>query len=203
MPTGYTYGIANGSVTTLREFALTAARAMGALVPMRDAPANAPIPRRFEPETKHLDEKLAEAQARFAELSAMDEALRRESCAVYNTSAEAQNVAMVATNKARRERYDAMIAKVVAWEGAPEGLKEFMLEQLRTSRESDCLTDADIQKSWKPALSVDDWYRAQLDRVVDDIGSYEQSRAEEIARTTRRNAWLARLWAALPPEGAE
>lgn len=48
MPTGYTYGIHDGSVTTLREFALRAARGMGALLPLREAPPDAPIPRCFE-----------------------------------------------------------------------------------------------------------------------------------------------------------
>jgi hypothetical protein len=201
MPTGYTYGIANGSVTTLREFALTAARGMSALLPLREAPPNAPIPRRFEPDTKYLDEQLDKTRTRLAELSAMDGAARREACAAYNAEVAEENARASAAAAAQRERYDAMLAKVKNWKGAPEGLKEFMLDQLVQSRDSDCPEDS----AWyaKIPLGVDEWHRSQLDQAARDISYYERRRAEEIARTTARNAWLEQLWASLPPEDAE
>lgn len=44
MPTGYTVGIADGKITTFEQYAMTCARAFGALVMMRDDPFDAPIP---------------------------------------------------------------------------------------------------------------------------------------------------------------
>ena len=43
MPTGYTADIQDGKITTLREYALSCARAFGALIMMRDDPHDAPI----------------------------------------------------------------------------------------------------------------------------------------------------------------
>ena len=51
MPTGYTAKIADGQ--TFEEFILSCARAFGALVEMRDEPADAPIPEEFKPSAYH------------------------------------------------------------------------------------------------------------------------------------------------------
>jgi hypothetical protein len=43
MPTGYTYEIEDGSITELNEYVWRCARAMGAMVMMRDKPSGARI----------------------------------------------------------------------------------------------------------------------------------------------------------------
>jgi hypothetical protein len=70
MTTGYTAAIAND--ITFNDFAMRCARAMGALVMMRDEPFDAPIPERFEPSDYHI-KKIADASARLLELQAMSE----------------------------------------------------------------------------------------------------------------------------------
>lgn len=191
MPTGYTAAVVDGTVTDLKEFALQCARGMGALVMMRDDPRDAPVPDSFAADTAYHDERLTSARARMSELEAMDLAARTAATEAYNAEVEAYNAKCIAENAERRNRYDAMIAKVVRWTGAPEGIKEFMLEQLRSSRDFDCYDDP---TQFNPKrMSVSDWYREELRKATRDISYHEGERAKEIARTAERNAWLRQL----------
>jgi len=61
MPTGYTNCIKDG--VTFEQFVWKCARAMGALVMMRDEPSNAPIPVKFEP-SNYYAEEVAKAKAK-------------------------------------------------------------------------------------------------------------------------------------------
>lgn len=201
MPTGYTAAVVDGTITDLRTFALQCARGMGALVMMRDSPWDAPIPERFEPSDYHakkLDEARAELQA------------------IYNlTNAQAEDAAKaefeedVATmkswfaNKAvQRERYLQMIAKVEAWERAPEGLKEFMLEQLRSGLDFDSPQNP---KYWKAPVrqTGDGWRVAKIDKLQESIAYHTTELAKEVARTEGRNAWVAQLRLSLDLHEAE
>lgn len=191
MPTGYTAAVADGSITDLQALAMQFARGMGALIMMRDEPHDAPIPDAFEPQTDYHDRELVTARARLAELEAMDLAARAAACAAYNAKVEADNATEVAKTTEVRNRYNSMIAKVVKWNGAPEGIKEFMLEQLRSGRDFDC---PDNPTEYMPkTMSVADWYREELRKASWGIGYHEGERAKEIARTAERNAWLKQL----------
>lgn len=191
MPTGYTAGVVDGTVTDLKTFALTCARGMGALIMMRDEPMDAEVPRRFEADTTWHDDRSTAARARLSELQAMDEAARAAACEKYNAEVAANNQRVTDETTEKRNRYNSMIAKVVQWEGAPEGLKEFMLEQLRSSRDFDCHDDP---TSYMPKpMDIDTWFREELRKAAWDIEYHEGERAKEIGRTAERNAWLSRL----------
>lgn len=191
MPTGYTAAVADGSVTDFTTLAMHFARGMGALIVMRDEPHDAPIPDAFEPLTDYHDRELVKDRARLAELEAMDLPARTEACAAYDAKVEADNAAEIAKSTAIRNRYNSMIAKAVQWQGAPEGIKNFMLEQLRSGRDFDC---PDNPTKYMPkTISVADWYREELRKASWGIGYHEGERAKEIARTAERNAWLKQL----------
>ncbi len=196
MPTGYTHRVQSGETTSLREFALTCARGMGALIMMRDEPLDAPVPERFEPDTKYYSDRLAEAEAKLAQLQAMSSAEREAAAAAHKSAAEARNAKRVAENDQQRRRYEDMIAKVQAWQGAPEGLKEFMLEQLVYSMKFD-VSDEPYQEK---ILSAAEWYAAEVRNATNAIANATQNIAGEITRTEGRNAWLAKLHASLPAE---
>jgi hypothetical protein len=200
MPTGFTSEVANGNISDLRSFALLCARGMGALVTLRDEPHDAPFPERLEPSTKYHDERIAQAREAFAKLETMGEADREAACAEYNRKVEADRADAVARNTETLNRYNAMLAQVTRWNGAPEGLKEFMLSQLLQSKDFDCGYDP-TEYMPKP-LDVSEWYRTEFERLSRDIGYHEGERAKEVARTVQRNAWLAQLHASLPPKVA-
>ena len=201
MPTGYTYAVADGTVSDLRTFALTCARGMGALIMMRDDPSDADIPKRFEADTKYHDNAIATARQRLAELEAMDEAFRVSACLAYNQKVAADKRSRIAKNDEQRARYQAMISQVEQWSGAPEGLREFMLSQLRQSVDFDCPKDP--TKYMDKPKSLNAWYGDELRAAAHSIQYNEKERADEIARTAERNAWLERLFASLPAEASK
>lgn len=198
MPTGYTASVADGEITDLRTFALQCARGMGALIMMRDEPWDAPIPNQFEPSTYNA-ERLAEAKAERAWLYGLtEEKAAAEARAEFDRKTEAKRK-WFAEREQQRKRYDAMIAQVEPWQGAPEGLKEFMLDQLRRGREFDC-PDRDTYWDEPELLSGAEWRAKKLEQVQRDIEYHAVEDAKERERTESRNAWIAQLRAALPPE---
>ena len=63
MPTGYTYPVADGTITEFSKFALNCSRAFGVLMHMRDEPIDAPIPDKIEP-TSYYKNQLDELVVR-------------------------------------------------------------------------------------------------------------------------------------------
>jgi hypothetical protein len=137
MPTGYTAAVEDGTITDLPTFALRCARAFGALIMMREEPADAPIPEDppFEPSSYHTD-SLARAEKRLLALLEMTAGQVEAECdAVYKRRVQeaAEDVAQL---KVKNDRYRAMRQKVEAWtppSSEHEGLKRFMLEELDSS----------------------------------------------------------------------
>jgi hypothetical protein len=195
MPTGYTAPVADGTVTDLRTFALQCARGMGALIMMRDSSADAPIPERFEPNdfnAKRLEEARAERQRLYAMTEAEADA---EATAEYRQKLAAKEK-WQAESVERRNRYQAMIAKVVPWQRAPDGLKEFMLDQLHRGMEFDC-PERETYWDEPELLTGAEWRRRKLAGAEKDILYNAEEDAKERARTEGRNAWIAQLRSAL------
>lgn len=201
MPTGYTHAVQTGKVTTLRDFALSCARAFGACIMMRDEPADVPIPAEFQPETRYYDELEAQATATLRELSDVSpEDADARALADY-TDAVAARHERRRKRAEERARYEAMLAQVEAWTPpTPEHdeLKRFMARQLRESIDFDC----DGRYDTHPVRETGaDWLTRELADAERRLASAQEHRREEIARVAGRNAWVAALRASLP-EGA-
>lgn len=199
MPTGYTAAVQSGEITTLRDFALQCARGMGALIMMRDDPRDAPIPDRFEPGDYNA-KALKKAQDRLGAVTTMsrDEA-QREADKAYHEGC----VSFDRRNAEREEhgrRYRKMIVQVEAWETKADGIREFMLEQLRQSLDFDCKPPRpNALFGGKPDRQTgEEWREVQVEQLMRDIAYHAKANAEEIARTEARNRWLADLRASLP-----
>lgn len=199
MPTGYTHAVQEGKITTLREFALTCARAFGATIMMRDDPADKPIPEAFEPETKYYDEGIAEARATLAEVAALRDDQCEDRAAHEFDEALKRHVERGAERTRQKARYQEMLGKVERWEVPDDirSLRDFMLEQLRSSIDFDC------SESYRPEPPIrktaQQWREATLAEASRALARYEQSRQEEIDRTAGRNAWIKSLRDSLPP----
>ena len=135
MPTGYTAAIADD--ITFDDFVMRCARGMGALVMMRDEPADAPIPERFEPSDYHL-KRIAEASASLIRLAGMTEAETEQAASDAHETAVAEQAEAIHRKDMLYEKYNAMLAKVKAWKPPSddhEGFKKFMVEQITGSTE--------------------------------------------------------------------
>ena len=195
MPTGYTAGVVDGTVTELRDFAMICARALGVCITMRDDPAGTPIPERFEPSPYHA-EKIAELNKKRDALLALTPEEADAEAAKARADYDLRLKEAEQKHKDQRARYTAMIAKVAPWEGAPEGIKEFMLSQLNESMEFDCGRPFRMYED-PPAASGKDWLTDKLATVNRELAYHLRKDAEENVRVRERNEWLRQLRASL------
>lgn len=198
MPSAYTAGIIDGTMTELRDFALLCARALGACVAMRDEPLSAPIPDAFEPSPYHA-KKIAELTEKRDALLALTPEQADAEAAKARADYDLRRKDAEQAHNDQRARYQAMIAKVEPWEGAPEGIKEFMLSQLREGMEFDCGRPFRMYEQ-PPAATGKDWLSDKIAVLNRELAYHLEHDAEESLRTRSRNEWLAQLRASL--EGA-
>lgn len=196
MPTGYTAGVASGEITTFKEFALQCARAFGACVTMRDDPFDAAIPEEFKPSSYCVDE-LAEAKEDLARLQAMSVDQQTVSWKEAYANELESHKKYVEKNLQQLQRYQAMLAEVDAWTpptGEHEGMKVFMIDQLKESIRFDC----DYSHPAPQPSSRSEWYQTELKRAKERVEYAEKALQEEIKRVANRNAWIAALRKSLP-----
>lgn len=198
MPTGYTAAVGDGTITTLPEFAMTCARAFGALIMMRDEPTSAEIPEEFQP-SDYSAKQLEAARLRRATLMSMvPSACDEAALADYNAACESRARNVLARTQTR-ERYEAMLEEVKAWIAPTpdhEGMKAFMIQQLEESIRFDCgdfSLPAPVQRTGAA------WLADQVVSADRDIAYHSKAHAEEVQRTADRNAWVKALRESLAP----
>lgn len=190
MPTGYTSAVADG--ISFEQFVWRCARAMGALVMMRDHPTDAPIPERFEP-SDYNAKRLAEAKVEWSRVIGMSIADANACATVANAEATGSHAKRLQDRNDLRAKYQAMLDKVMAWtppSAEHVGFKVFMADQLKQSIDFDCSNRYDEPPA---ALSGVEWRAAAVAKAARDIEYHTQANAEEIDRTEQRNEWLRAL----------
>ncbi|MCP4741418.1 MAG: hypothetical protein GY871_04205 [Actinomycetales bacterium] len=185
MPTGYTYKVANGECVEFEDFALQCARGMGLFMHMRDDPADFPL--RYPPEPKYQREALARAVKERQALESMPLEERIQYLRDARTRSAAEKRSWREDDAAENARYEAMQAKVDAWEPADgndffSGLKQFMGEQLALSRQAGTTPS---QPKEVGAAEAEEWL-AML------VGSEERSR-ERLDEAEARHLEFIRL----------
>ncbi len=191
MPTGYTHGVQEGTVTTFPEFAMTCARAMGALIMMRDDPLDAPI-KDFEPSDYHV----VNEQKELARLAQLERFTTEEISAAH--ADECQKAAQLQADSDKRRaleksRYKAMLEKVNAWmPPTPDfaNFKTFMVEQLTESIRWDC---GEGYVYPKPNPNIAAWHAEQMQECERRAEYHSDEHEKEVKRTDERNAWVRTL----------
>ena len=192
MPSAYTAGIADG--ITFEQFALGCARAMGALIEMRDLPMNAPIPEKFEVSQYHQF-KISNAQEEIKRLEAMTDAeVNAHAKAEFEQETE-RNKQLIESRNELRKKYLMMRKEAFEWKPPTpdhEHFRTFMLEQISSSTDFDC--DTSYYTKNAPALKTGaDWRQAKLDEAQADIKYHTEAHQKEIERTESRNKWIKDL----------
>ncbi len=197
MANGYIHPVADGEITDLRAFAIRCARAMMPLVLMRDAPMSEEPPDEFTADTAHYEERLVEAQERLDKLAAATDSERRAIFAAEQLAEEVSRAKYDGEAEVEYQRVSDMLQLVVAWDGGPDGLKKFMLEQLTDAlRENNPETYA----PYAPKVpTYDEWLEREWKRAIESVGRAYSDIAREKAMTVSRNIWLKQLHASLPP----
>ena len=190
MPTGYTAGIEDGTIATLREYALVCARAFGACISLRDEPLTAPLPERISPKVQRYDAEIAKARAEIVRLNMLSAKECDEAAAgAYAERMKSRDEYMAGCMPIKK-RYDSMRQATLEWSPPIElvELKAFMLQQIAVSQvgESSCYPEPVRQ-------SAEQWFADALGRAADDLAYYEDRRGKAIRIAEENNRWLAML----------
>lgn len=195
MPTGYTHEVQSGKITEFSDFAMTCARAFGALITMRDDPHGTPIPDEFVPDTYHQD-ALRDAKAHLASLEAMTVDQIETAARLAHEEEHASWASRKAERAEQRKRYEAMIAKTEAWTPPTRDhveLKAFMLQQLRDSLNFDC----EYSSPEPVKVKRSEWYNNAVAAAKRDIDRHEDEHRKEVERCRGRTQWVKDLRASL------
>ena len=192
MPTGYTHGVQNGSITEFSDFAIRCARAMGALIMMRDEPTGAPIPDKFELNTEYHDKGLKAVKAQLQELDDLTDAEANSRARATHKKNVEEFHRRAAARETERIRYKTMLEKVEGWVAPTTdhyGLKKFMIEQLTESIDWDCSTDYQHPE----ALTGKELVKQLRETYKTAIDTHTNGRNEEIERIGARQLWIDQL----------
>lgn len=191
MPTGYTAAIADG--ITFKEYAMSCARAFGALVTMRDSPSDAEIPEEFKPSTYNL-ERLQDARQELSSLERMTMVEANLNAQADHTASELRRAKRLEEIKDLRCKYESMLTeckKYVPPTPDHAEFRAFMIRQIEESIKFDCSTSY----CDKPTvlLTGEEWLDQQIKQAKKDIEYHEEEYAKECQRVSERNAWVKAL----------
>lgn len=190
MSTGYTSQIEKG--VTFKEFVLSCSRAFGALITMRDDPADTTIPDEIIPSDWNKTE-LKKAEEQLETLQSMTiEQVEKESFKEYLETINSYREKLRKDNELR-EKYLAMFNQVKAWQPpTPDhiGLKDFMISQIEQSINFDCIAD---HIPYPILKTVNEWLSGKIEECLKDIKYHTKEYADEVDRCAQRTAWIKAL----------
>lgn len=190
MPTGYTAVIEERDIS-FKEFALTCARAFGALVEMREEPLSAKISDKLKP-SDHYQKTIKTSQEDLAIIRGMLDSEAEESAKVEYLDEMLRVEESLKRRNKHLIRYKKMLAAVHAWvPPTPDHceLKQFMIDQIKISMPRN---DEDYYK-FPERIDGKRWRANQIQRISDHIACYEREYAAECERVTGRNQWIKAL----------
>lgn len=197
MPTGYTSILNEKPDTTLRTFALRCARAFGALMAMRDAPMDAPIPETVPVDTHYRDElnNVTSELARLADMSEADCASYAKS--EYETRGRRLEADLIRCT-AELATYERMTKEVEAWNPPTilASLKTFMLGQLVEGRPRIEWVREALREHVR--MTGEEWRIKERDELLWRLKYAKEHLEKEQLVTAESNAWLKALRSSLP-----
>lgn len=188
MPTGYTAEVQKG--ISFEKYALSCARAFGALITMRDEPSDKEIPEKLEPNDYHLKKKVAAEDNLLILNSLSAESVELKALNDFN-SAELYRTKKLKEEAVIESRYNEMLAKANAWVSPSKDhdkLKEFMVSQLEESIRFDCGSSYYEKATVK--LTGEQWRSEQIEKAHKDITYHTENYHKEVSRTDVRNEWI-------------
>ena len=192
MPTGYTCGIADGTVTTFEEYALTCARAFGATIMLRDEPLSSEIPE-FKPSPYH-QEQLAESMEELIKIQTASNAELIAKWRAWRDKRLDSAKKGIADREEQKARYERMLADAKRFVAPTESHQEyakFICKQLEESIEFDCSIGYYDEMLTVP--SVEEWKQETISDLQRSIEYHQIGWADEVARVDQRNEWVKQL----------
>lgn len=192
MPTGYTAKIKDG--IEFKEFALDCARAFGACIELRDEGGGGElIPDEFQP-SSYSKEAADRAREQLKSIIAMTDEEKENAAICAYEEAEDARIKALSEKAELRVKYEEMLDSVLKWKIPTvehRGLRDFMIEQIKTSIDFDC--GGDYYKTPTQKIGADEWFSGEVDRLEESIRRHEENYVEEVERAKARSEWVMAL----------
>lgn len=195
MPTGYTYGIEDGKITTAKDFLMLCARNFDACFSMRDESFDAEIPEKFE-KNAYYEENIKREQEELNMWINMTPEESHEKYEEYikskNDNAEKELIKLLNNNKS----YIKIFMGISNWTPPTpdhECLKEFALNQLNMSMEDINFAMERLWDTIKTNENYNEWLKNNIILCKESIEYYKKSDRDETTRIERRNKWIEKL----------
>jgi hypothetical protein len=197
MPTGYTSDLMEKG-QSFNEFIMGCAKQFGACVTMRDSSFDEPIPEEFKPSDWSIKE-LKKTQAQIKVLEAMTEEGKIKYGETKKNKRLQELAGYIEINLLQNKRIDAMLILVRQWVPPTrdhQGLKDFMIDQLNTSRHSEDYNETEIQRLKE--TSPLDIYNNEIVALYRSVVYCKEENINERRRVDSRNNWLKQLRNSIP-----
>lgn len=192
--TGYTSLIAQGEITTAKDFLKVCLRAFGVLAEMRDEPLSVNIPTQIE-KNDFYSKKKEQAEKKLKELKAFfpkqwEEMLKKEIKATKETLKKGEE-------KAEKERMllDRLTREICGWQCDKEfrAVKNFALEQLGRTREETFL------EVWQKLNTLENFTwetfkKQKIEELEKETAYYEKKEQKEKKRQKEKQDFLDKFF---------
>lgn len=192
MPTGYTAPLYEGEEIDFATFMLRCSRAWGATIMLRDHDADVLPTEENVTEGDYYANALVKAQCEYVRVR---ELTPEEIAAEHQAELEERlrlNAEQAAKCGEIRERYEAMLSQVEAWEPPTEEhvkFKEFVVGQLRESIDFDTRP---YSQEIEP-LTDADWQAQRIERIGREMDRNKEELDKAAERNRERAAWVRAL----------
>lgn len=197
MPTGYTAGILDGTITNFKDYATLCARAFGATIHMRDDPMTKPYEPRV-PSNYHA-EKIADANQLLkdaAELTDEQIVSRKEAELKKDKDYYEKSIAETKANTVKLEKMLADAKKYIPPTDQHEGVAKFMVSQIEETIKFDGGSTYQNQRLSEITLQLSAGLKASSIRSEMKVKAHKElayhgnEQAEEIKRCNDANKWI-------------
>lgn len=202
MPNGITAAIYEGKDVSLRDYLMRVGRSMSLAIMQREENQDAPVRRREV--SQYERDHVTSTRAELVRLRQMTPEQAGAGAEREFIEATASYEKTKADKAALRERYDAMLAEVEAWEPNPKVMyvKEHAIKYLRESMDFDLSKDGNDMTYYSRPVRLDGarWLAERTAQAKDAFDRAVVRLDEEIVRVADFNEHIEAFLESLPPE---
>lgn len=198
MPTGYTAGIGNGSITSFGQYAKNCARAFGAFIHLRDDP-NAPLTDKIEPDS-YYTRRIYELEKELSDFQSKSEKDLVDEFNIYKSDTINRISKSIEEDLILQNKYEAMLALAKQFKAPTpqhEEYAKFIVKQLESSISFDCDTSGYNTKRLKEVneLTYEVWYSDKLYQLKSNLDFNKNKASEAINMASSKTEWIQLLFA--------
>jgi len=199
MPTGYTYEILSGRITTFSQFAKLCMRAFGSTIHMRDKSLQAEYTPRVLSDF-HM-KKLGKAKKFLKKIETSSDEEIISSQRIVLEKSKANYLKVIAKAKANSEILNNILTDTRKWlppTREHSELKSFMIEQILSTIDFDCGTEYEERKLAEIELELRNLdpvaiRKDSIKKAERDIEYHTREHEKDVERCEHANQWVASL----------